>query len=72
VLIFVNNTGVLVTISWNGTDDHVVLLAGNSFVFDENSNAVANATFATSANTQFFVKGAASTGLFYISTFYAQ
>lgn len=70
VLIFVNNTGVAVTVSWNGTDDAFILLAGNSFVFDENANAVSNATYITPANTQFYVKGVASTGLFYISSFY--
>jgi len=38
---------------------------------DETANAVANAPLSTSAQTQFYAKGAASTGLVYLSTFYA-
>lgn len=71
VLVFVNNTGVAVTVSWNGVDDALILLTGNTFLFNQNSNAVAGSTYVTSANTQFYVKGAASVGLFYISSFYA-
>lgn len=71
MLIFVNNSGVLVTISWDGTNDHLVLLPGAAVVLDETSNAVSQAVLASAAKTQFYVKGSASTGLVYLSTFYA-
>jgi hypothetical protein len=71
VLLFVNNTGVNVTISWDGVDDHVLLLPGAGFALDETANAVSNAPLSTSAKTQFYAKGVASTGLVYLSTFYA-
>lgn len=71
VLLFVNNSGVSVTISWDGTNDAFVLLAGAAFTFDESANAVANAVLVTSAGTQFYAKGVASTGFVYLSTFYA-
>lgn len=70
VLLFVNNSGVVVTISWDGTNDAFVLLPGAAFAFDENANAVTNAEFETKAGTQFYAKGSASTGLVYLSTFY--
>lgn len=71
VLLFVNNCGVIVTISWDGVNDAFVLLPGAGFAFDENSNAVPQSTFVTSAGTQFYAKGVASTGFVYLSTFYA-
>jgi hypothetical protein len=71
VLLFVNNTGVNVFISWNGVDDHVVLLPGAGFALDETANAVSNAILATVAKTQFYARGVASTGSVYLSTFYA-
>ena len=71
MLIFVNNSGVLVTVSWDGVNDHMVLLAGATVVLDETSNAVSLAVLDTYASTQFYVKGSASTGLVYLSTFYA-
>lgn len=71
VLLFVNNSGVNVTISWDGTNDAFVLLPGAGFALDENANAVPQATFMTSAQTQFYAKGVASTGFVYLSTFYA-
>lgn len=71
VLLFVNNTGVNVTISWDGVNDAFVLVPGAGFALDENANAVANATLVTIAGTQFYAKGTASTGSVYLSTFYA-
>lgn len=69
-LLFINNSGVLVTVSWDGVNDAFVLLPGAGFAFDENANAVASTQFVTRAGTQFYVKGSASTGFVYISTFY--
>ncbi len=71
VVLFVNNTGVNVTISWDGVNDAFVLLPGSGFVLDESANSVANATLATAAGTQFYAKGVAATGFVYLSTFYA-
>ncbi len=70
VLLFVNNSGVIVTISWDGVNDAFVLLPGAGFAFDENANAVSSAVYETSAGTQFYAKGIASTGLVYLSSFY--
>ncbi len=71
MLIFVNNSGVNVFISWDGINDHIILLPGASFIFDETSNAVAGAELQTAAGTQFYAKGTVSTELVYLSTFYA-
>jgi len=70
-LMIVNNSGVLVTISLDGTNDHLVLQAGGALTFDEVANAVPYAQFCIAAGTQFYVKGSASTGLVYLSTAYA-
>jgi hypothetical protein len=71
VLIFVNESGNTVFISWDGTNDHVVLLAGASFIFDEQSNSVSNSDYNTAARTQFYVRGTAGAGNVWLSTFYA-
>jgi hypothetical protein len=71
MLIFVNNSGVLVTISWDGTNDAFVILPGAAVILDETSNAVSGAVLASAQGTQFYAKGAASVGLVYLSTFYA-
>ena len=72
VLLLINGSGIIVTISWDGVTDHLVLLPGAGFAMDENANAVANARFMTAAGTQFYAKGSvADTGLIYLSTFYA-
>lgn len=71
LLLFVNNSGVNVTISWDGTNDAFVLLPGAGFAIDENANAVSTCVYETAAGTQFYAKGSASTGLVYLSSFYA-
>ena len=71
ILLLINGSGVIVTISWDGTTDHLVLLPGAAFVFDESANSVSEATLTTAGGTQFYAKGSASTGLVYLSTFYA-
>ncbi len=70
-LIFVNESGNTVFISWDGVNDHVVLLAGASFIFDEQSNSVPDSEFCTAAQTQFSVRGTAGAGHVWLSTFYA-
>lgn len=71
VLLFVNESTVTVTVSWDGTTAAFRLVAGAQFVFDETSNAVSNSVLVTSAGTQFYVKGSAGAGDITISTFYA-
>ena len=71
ILIISNRSGVDVMISWDGVLDHVLIPAGGSFILDEGSNAVSGAEYNTAARTQFYARGAASTGLVYLSTFYA-
>lgn len=71
ILLFVNNSGVNVTISFDGSNDAFILLPGAGFTIDENSNAVSSSVYETAAGTQFYAKGSASTGLVYISSFYA-
>ena len=71
MLIFVNNSGVIVTVYWDCVNDHMILLPGATVIMDEDSNAVSSAQFETAQGTQFYVKGSASTGLVYLSTFYA-
>jgi len=74
-LIIVNNTGILVYISWDGTNDHVALLAGASLVLDSSSNSVSDSVLATRAQTQFYARDPANLGTgtdnIYLSTFYA-
>lgn len=70
-LIIVNDSGVKAFISWDGTNDNIVIPAGGSFIFDEQSNSVPNSEYCTAAKTQFYARGALSTGLVYLSTFYA-
>lgn len=71
MMLWVNNSGVIVTVSFDGTNAAFVLLPGAAFTFDENANAVTNAEWKTSQGTQFYVSGSASTGLVYFSTFYS-
>lgn len=68
---FLNNSSVLVTISWDGSTDHAVIPSGGFILLDVSSNRETANQCEIAANTQFYVKGSASTGLFYISTYYA-
>lgn len=74
VLILVNNTGQLVYISWDGTNDHVALASGSTVVLDESSNSVASCVLASAQSTAFYVKqpsNTAGTDNIYLSSFYA-
>lgn len=68
---FINDCTVLVTISWDGVNDHAVIPAGGFLLLDVASNRETANQCVIAANTQFYVKAAASTGLIYISTYYA-
>lgn len=71
MMLLVNNSGVNVTVSFDGTNDHLLLLPGAAFTLDETANAVSGAVLCIPKGTQVYVKGNASTGLVYLSTFYA-
>jgi hypothetical protein len=68
---FVNNSAALATISWDGTNDNDIL-PGNSFVlYDFCSDAGTKRGLYAAQGTQFWVKGAANTGLVYLVVFYS-
>jgi hypothetical protein len=70
--VWVNNCANIITVSYDGTNAHLVLLPSSAFVLDFTSNAVSNAYLVVSQGTQPYVKGAASTGLIYLSCIYSQ
>ena len=70
-LFIVNNSGVLITMSTDGTNDHFVIQPGAGLAFDETANSIPFSQFCIAQGTQFYVKGAASTGFVYLTTAYA-
>ena len=68
---FMNLSGVDVTVSWDGVNDHDVIAAGGFLLLDVSSNRETANQCTIAAGTQFYVKASASTGLFYISVYYA-
>lgn len=67
---FVNNSGALVSISWDGVNVHDVL-PGNSFtLYDICSDAGSQRGLYAGQGTQFWVSGIASTGLIYLVAFH--
>lgn len=69
---FTNNSNVLVLLSWDGVTDHSVL-PGTSFeLLDVGTNRGSVHSFEIQQATQFYVKGAAGTGLFYITSYFAR
>lgn len=67
---FTNNSTKDVTLSWDGSTDHEYLPAGSFLLLDVSSDRETANIFEIGANTQFYVKGSAGTGSFYISTYY--
>lgn len=64
----VNNSAVLVTISYDGVNDHDVIPTLGVLQLDIQANAGAtNYTAFLRQGTSIYVKAAASTGLFYVS-----
>lgn len=75
MMIWVNNTGQNVQVSFDGVNNHFMMLAGATIIFDENANAVAAAEYKTPNQTQFYVKsqsGSAGSDNIYFSTFYSR
>lgn len=65
----VNNSSVLVTVSFDGVTDYDVLPPDSFFLYDETKNAGQSFPFLP-AGTQIFVNGVAGTGLIYVVTQY--
>jgi len=63
---FVNNSTVAVTISWDGVNDNDFVPAKSFSLYDITSDKVKDDGWFISTGTQFYVKGAAGVGLFYI------
>ena len=68
---FTNNTATDVTVSWDGTNDHEYIPSGSFLLLDISSNKEISNIFNIRAGLQFYAKGSASTGSFYISSYYA-
>lgn len=65
-----NGSGVIVTVTIDGTNDHFVLAPGEINIVDLTSNAVSGASLEIAKGTQFSVKGTASAGLVTLTTWY--
>lgn len=69
---FTNASNVPATVSWDGIIDADYLPA-NSFLLIDVSGARENAQFIEiQSGTQFYIKGSAGSGLFYISIYYGR
>lgn len=62
----VNNSGVIITVSTDGTNDHDVLPSSSFVLYDYSANKQDGPTLCVPVGTQYYVKGAASTGLVYL------
>lgn len=67
-----NNSAVLVLISWDGVNANEVLPAGSFILIDVSSNKEMGNILEIPEGTQFFASGSASTGLVYLSSYYAR
>lgn len=72
ILKFTNNSGSLVTLSWDGVNNHEILLPNAFVLIDIQSNAESPGQCVVPAQTQFYVKGATSTGLIYLSAYFTR
>lgn len=70
ILKLVNNSSVLVTISFDGINDYDVAPANSFWLYDESKTGPVAQYPAMPAGTQFYVKGSAGTGLVYLVTQY--
>ncbi len=70
IIKFTNNSNVLVTLSWDGVNDHEALPAGSFLLLDVSANREMSQFFEIANGTQFYAKGSAGTGLLYISSYF--
>ena len=71
---FVNDSNVLVTISWDDLNAHDILPAGSFALYDFSSDAGTVRGLFAAKGTQFYVKGTAggtNAGLVYLVVFYS-
>lgn len=66
----VNNSTVLVTISWDGINDHDILPPNSFVLYDIQSNHAQFNGLYIRQGIQFYVKGAAGVGLVYLTVLY--
>ena len=69
---FVNNSDVTVTVSWDGINDHDIVPPSNFCLYDVTANSQTDEGIQIEQGTQFYVKGSAGTGLFYLVDFYVK
>lgn len=70
---FINTTDVTLMVSWDGVNDHMVLVANSFQLFDVVANDLPTEQRSIAKNTSFYVKhaGAApSSGAMYVELFY--
>jgi hypothetical protein len=63
---FINNSTMSVKVSWDGIVDNDFVPANSFALYDITSDKVKDDGWFISTGTQFYVKGAAGVGLFYI------
>jgi len=69
----VNNSNVLVTVSYNGVNDHDVVPSSSFYLYDFGSDAQSSSgenSLSFPAHTQVYVKGAAGVGSVYLVVVY--
>lgn len=71
IIKFTNASNVAVTISWDGTTDNDYLPANAFLLLDICTNHGTSLILEIKKGTQFFVKGSAGTGSFYISYYHS-
>ena len=67
-----NNSTVLVTVSWDGINDHEILPAGSFLLLDASANKENSGVCEISQGTQFLVKASAGTGSVYLSSYFTR
>lgn len=73
LIIFQNFTDANVIVSFDGITDHLPVAASGFVLFDVTANKTVSQGFYIAEGTRFYIKqesGAATSGNFYISTFY--
>jgi hypothetical protein len=67
-----NDSNVDVTISFDGTNDHDIILAGDREVEDLTANKTIEEGLLRGRNTQIYASSAAGTGNLYLTVIYAE
>lgn len=70
IIKFTNNSSVDVTISWDGSTDHEILVSGSFLLLDVSSNKEESRPFDISAHTQISVKGPVGVGFIFVSAYF--